>query len=152
MWTHKNTFAIGGLENVGFADNGDFLLVLSSQGMGIFNCLTGEKLGRKYDAWWPEFNQEDFSIKGFYSLSDSVIKTCGMYGENILSRKTPDDCIVAAEKFLNDRIFLYPSDDEKICLFIPEHDACELRAFGFSETGKSLIVATSCELVIWSRE
>jgi len=46
MWTHKNTLAIGGLENVGFATNQDLLTVLSSQGQGIFDCITAEKNAR----------------------------------------------------------------------------------------------------------
>jgi hypothetical protein len=45
-WGHKETFAIGGLHNVGFAPNSDYLIVLSSQGQGIFDCIKGEKIAR----------------------------------------------------------------------------------------------------------
>ncbi|ACU59260.1 hypothetical protein [Chitinophaga pinensis] len=54
MWIHKNTFAIGGLENVGYAPMQDQLLVLSTQGEGIFDCIKGEKIAR-YESqgdWW----------------------------------------------------------------------------------------------------
>jgi hypothetical protein len=49
MWAHKNTFAIGGIENSGYAPNQDFLIVVSGQRQGIFNCKTGEKIARQYD-------------------------------------------------------------------------------------------------------
>lgn len=35
--------------------------------------------------------------------------------------------------------------------FIYQDGACELQAYGFSPIGNSLVVATSCDLVIWSR-
>jgi hypothetical protein len=38
MWMHKLTTGIGGLEDVGFAINSEELIVLSSQGVGVFNC------------------------------------------------------------------------------------------------------------------
>jgi hypothetical protein len=39
MWYHKNTYTIGGLENIGYADNPDDLIVLSSQERRTLNCV-----------------------------------------------------------------------------------------------------------------
>lgn len=92
MWTHKNTFAIGGLENVGFAQGQDHLMVLSSQGQGIFNCLTGEKVARLHnnDDWWDNFDETTHSIVGFDVLDSIVVPTCGLYGEDTLVKTTGD--------------------------------------------------------------
>lgn len=161
MWTHKNTFAIGGLENIGFVNESDNLVVLSSQGKGIFNCVNGEKIFRSDEEWWKDFDQTNSTVKGFDFLKGIKIKTGGLHAEDFLSKKTNDDWKIVAsekqpddhpfEKYLVTKIFLNsPDNSEKF--FICKDGACELRAFGFSETGKSLVVATSCELVIWSRE
>ena len=90
MWTHKNTFAIGGLENVGYAKGHDNLMVLSSQGQGIFDGLSGEKIGRLNNGgdWWEKFNQGTNSIIGFDILGDIEIPTHGLYGGNHLPKVT----------------------------------------------------------------
>ena len=162
MWTHKNTFAIGGLENIGYANNQDLLIVLSSQGQGIFDCIVGEKIARQSDDsnWWDNFNQETNSIKGFDRLSDFEIQTCGLYGVDNLSKATLDGWTLIVsepepddkpfEKYLVQKIYLVsPNKQEK--KFVGKNGACELRAFGFSETGDSFVIALSCDLTIYSR-
>lgn len=162
MWRHRNTFAIGGLENVGYASNQDILIVLSSQGQGIFDCLTGEKIARQNDEinWWDNFNQRTNSILGFGRLMNIEIQTSGLYGVDILPKTTADGWTLIAsdpepgeipfEKSLVRKIYLI-SPDKQQKRVIGKDGACELRAFGFSETGNSLIIALSCELTIYSR-
>jgi len=162
MWTLKNTFAIGGLENIGYASDQDFLIVLSSQGQGIFNCKTGEKVARQNDDsdWWDKFNESTNSIVGFDFLENVKITTCGLYGEDNLSKTTEDGWALTIsepepddkpfEKYLVKRIYLQ-SPDKKEKLFVGKDGACELRAFGFSDTGDTFIIALSCDLTIYSR-
>jgi hypothetical protein len=45
-WIGLATHAIGGLTGVGFANNSDLLLVVSSQGRGVFDCRTGQRIAR----------------------------------------------------------------------------------------------------------
>lgn len=161
MWTCKNTYAIGGLENIGFADNSDILIVLSSQGKGTFNCITGEKIDRDATDWWSQFDEVTNTVKGFGVLQDAVIKTCGLWGDNILSLETADGWrLVKGEnefddppfdKYLINKIFLSSPANEST-IFIAKDGPCELRAFGFSPTTNSFIVALSCQLIIWSRD
>ncbi|NBB22394.1 hypothetical protein GVN20_23780 [Runella sp. CRIBMP] len=162
MWTHKNTFAIGGLENIGYADKEDFLIVLSSQGQGIFNCKTGEKIARLNNDsnWWDKFDQSTNSIVGFDILENIEIKTYGLYGSDNLAKTTQDNWTLIIsepepddrpfEKYLVQKIYLLsPDGTEK--KFICKDGACELRAFGFSETGDTFVIALSCDLTIYSR-
>jgi hypothetical protein len=162
MWTHKNTFGIGGLENIGYAPKQDYLMVLSSQGQGIFDCIAGEKIAQLNNDsdWWQNFNQETNSIKGFDILDKTEISTCGLFGQNNLLKSTSDGWTLTVsnpepddkpfEMYLVQKIHLV-SPDKKEKIFITKDGPCELRAFGFSETGKSLIVALSCDLTIYSR-
>jgi hypothetical protein len=54
------------------------------------------------------------------------------------------------ENFMVQKIYLV-SPDKQQKFFISKDGACELRAFGFSDTGNTFIVALSCDLVIYSR-
>jgi len=159
MYYYKQTFAIGGLENIGYVGDSDNLIVLSSQGRGIFNCLTGEKIYRDSENWWSDFDQADNTIKGFGSESGKLIKTFGLHSieklptklpsgwELVLTDLQPDD--PPFEKYLVQSVFL-ANNFEGNKIFISKDGPCEFRAFGFSQTGKSFVVALSCELTIWA--
>lgn len=163
MWTHKNTFAIGGLENIGFAPNQDFLLVLSSQGQGIFDCKTGDKIARETNNgdWWNSFDQSANSILGFDFLDKIEILTQGLYGVDNLPKRSEDGWELLCtdpqpddkpfEKYLVKSIYLVSPDREQK-LLICKDGPCEFRAFGFSDSGETFVVASSCDLVIYSRE
>jgi hypothetical protein len=161
MYTLKETFAIGGLHEVGYATDQDLLIVLSSQGQGIFDCIKGEKIARVHDDmdWWDNYDEKTGIITGFDVLAGIEITTSGLHSEDKLPKKTADGWTLIItepepdeepfEKYLVQKIHLISPDKEKI--YITQDGACELRAFGFSGTGNSFIVATSCTLVIYSR-
>ena len=162
MWIHKDTFAIGGLENIGYALKSDTLIVLSSQGEGLFDCKSGTKIARCYNdsQWWDRFDQETYSLFGFDFLQTTKIKTHGLYGGDTLPKVTydhwklvisepkPDD--KPFENYLVRRIYLI-APDESDTFLVGKDSACELRAFGFSDTGESLVIALSSSLIIYSR-
>jgi hypothetical protein len=162
MWNYKGTFAIGGLFNVGYASNKELLMVLSSQGQGIFDCHKGEKIARLYnDLDWVGFDDTTNSVVGFDCLQDEVIYTSGLYGGDHLLKATNDGwSLIAAEPVaapspfgtnnITNIYLLHQSGDHKI--LVAKDGACELRSFGFSDTGRSFVVATSCDLIIYSRD
>ncbi len=162
MWAHKNTFAVGGLDNIGFAAGRDNLLVLSTQGQGIFDCIKGEKIARLNDDsdWWKAFDQTTSSINGFDILDNIRVSTSGLHGGDNLPKVTTDGWTLKVtepqpddkpfDKYFVQRIFLV-SPDKKDEVFITKDGPCELRAFGFSDTGNSFVVALSCDLTIYSR-
>ena len=76
----KDTFAIGGLQNIGFVPGKDLLIVLSAQGQGIFDCSTVQRIARSNEEWYQKFNDETFSVDGFDILSNTSIPTSGIYG------------------------------------------------------------------------
>lgn len=163
MWKHQNTFSIGGLEDIGFKPKSDILLILSSQGEGIFNCLNGERIARRNNdfEWWQRYNQETNSIEGFDILEGVEIRTSGLIAQDNLLKTTSDGwrLIVSDpepdekpfENYTVQKIYLEDSEQKK-STFITKDGACELRAFGFSETEKSFVIALSCEVLIYSRE
>lgn len=159
MWKHVNTIAVGGLANIGFGSV-DTLMVLSSQGIGIFDCLTGERIFRDRGSWWEDFDAVAATVPGQDVLSGNRIRVCGLDEPDFLSKKTTDgwmlECIgpvpddAPFEKYQVHKIFLTHQGGQYREL-VDKDGPCELRAYGFSPTGNTLVVALSCDLTIWSR-
>lgn len=98
MWKKKLTAAIGGLENIGFVNDGGELLILSSQGIGVIDCDSGELLYRSNVEWWPLFDQTSdtlANIPGYYSSS---VKIFGLHSEVKMGTKTDDSWEVVASE------------------------------------------------------
>ncbi len=159
-WKHCATWPVGGLFQVGYAENSDLLLVLSSQGRGIFDCLTGEKLARDYVEAHDFFDPIRLLAQGFGPLEGKSIRMAGLFGGG-LPLTTKDEWFLEEEAPAGPTrsILLTPPtvkhEDGRIMngesVVIGDEGACELRAYGFSETGRSLVIAISCDLITFAR-
>src|SRR5579863_298772 len=73
--------AVGGLTEVGFADDSDLLLVVSSQGRGVLDCRSGEYVARDRtepnDSWYDERRLRAFGIG---PLEGQLIRLAGLHG------------------------------------------------------------------------
>jgi hypothetical protein len=79
-WKVATVFAIGGLTKVGYAPDSDFLLVISSQGQGVFDCLKGEKIARDDDDSPGIINLRKFVALGIGPLEGQWIRVGGLHG------------------------------------------------------------------------
>ena len=150
-WRRLPVFAIGGLFQVGYAAGTDLLLVLSSQGRGVFDCLVGEKLTRDYDEAHDFFDPIRLAAVGIGPLAGQSVRVGGLFGGG-LPLTTADGWHLEAQARVwpTQLVFLSaPGSRESLC--VGEDGACELRACGFSETGRSFVIATSCDLTIFAR-
>ena len=159
-WKHCATWPVGGLFQVGYAEHSDLLLVLSSQGRGIFDCLTGEKVARDYEEAHDFFDPIRLLAQGFGPIEGKCIRMAGLFGGG-LPLTTTDDWFLEEEApaWPTHSILLTPPaiehEDGSLVqiepIVIGDDGACELRAYGFSETGRSLVIAISCDLIIFAR-
>lgn len=161
MWIRKNVWAIGGLREIGFLENSDVLMVLSSQGRGIFNCLTAERIERdSRDYYTNKWNPENGNVKGVGEYENENFICGGFEYPDILSKETSDGFTteIKTKKFK----FLFPEDanagtlfihspDKKMKIEIAQSDYGFDRAYGFSPTGKSFVFSTSSEIEFWIR-
>lgn len=150
-WRRSSVFAVGGLFGVGYAADRDLLLVLSSQGRGVFDCLTGEKLARDYDEAHDFFDPIRLTAAGFGPLAGQTVRVGGLFGGGLPLTTADGWCLEAqARVWPTHSVFLTaPGARESVC--VGEDGACELRACGFSETGRSFVIATSCDLTVFAR-
>ncbi len=157
-WRKKTEHAVGGLVAVGFGDGSDDLLVVSSQGRGVFDCTTGERVARdRGDAAYDSIRLEALGIG---PLQDQVIRVSGLDGGG-LPAGTDDGW--SADRFVIEwpieslvltppGSWIYGVLDGRRHDFTKVFEDSEIRAWGFSPTGKTLLLATSSEVVIYGRK
>jgi hypothetical protein len=155
-WRLVAEVAIGGLTEVGFALDSRHLLVLSFQGRGVFDCTSGDRVGRDRSedrADW--YVGSHLFANCLPPMAGQPVPVAGMWGGG-LSTWTQDGWGLWRLQI--------PWPEEHILLTLPGHslDAIEPRfskicmdqeslAFGFSPDGKVLVVALRHTLTIYSR-
>jgi hypothetical protein len=157
-WKKVTGFAIGGLTEVGYAPDSDLLLVVSGQGRGVFNCVTGEKIARDSDDSLDFIDATKLVASGIGPLEGQRIRMGGLHGGG-LPNSTADGWGLEALPlpWPHYHVFLTAPwktvyDDAEHAVKVETDEACELRAYGFSETGRSFVVALSCEIAIFARD
>ncbi len=155
-WEQVAHFAIGGLLSVGFSNDEQFLLVLSSQGRGVFDCISGEKVTRnnEEDGTWN--NSSELKCKGIGPIEDEWVAMSGIDGGGLRTGNDEGDNLYLIAPFWpKQEIILcsswnhYLSDSTFDNSFKIWSDY-EVRVFGFSPSGITFIVADSADLYIYT--
>lgn len=134
---------------VGFAPQSDYLLVVSHQGRGVFDCISGQKLARDSN---DGFDESELTAKGIGILAGQKIQAAGLFGGSLLTA-TADDWRLFEQPEESARIFLkHESWSDEEAEFIGDGEVCDMRASGFSPTGNSFVIATSCDVALYARE
>ncbi len=157
---------VGGLVGIGFVtdpDTGhDLAMVVSHDGHGLFDAVTGEKIARDRDAG-PEDSSRDADpalwCPGLGPAAGSRVRIAGLFGGGL--HTTSGDgwrLEVVAPAWPNERVLLSrdgglphsgPHGERWWHIFHSHYS--ELRAAGFSPSGQTLAVATSSDLSLWTR-
>ncbi|MCT9080382.1 hypothetical protein [Streptomyces fulvoviolaceus] len=156
---------IGGLLGIGFAvhpDSGhDLVMVVSSDGHGLVDAVTGEKISRDRDPD-PETStpdaHPDLACPGLGPIAGAPVRIAGLFGGGLHST-TPDGWTldVVSPEWPHDRVILSADGGSHKGLaggtwwHIFHSEYSELRAAGFSPSGLTLAVATSSDLTLWTR-
>lgn len=157
-WRQAATHAIGGLTDVAFADSSDLLLVLSSAGRGLFDCASGQRIARD-PAENFEHDTANLLAQGIGSVGGHLLRTAGLHGGglalgtddgwslNLLTLSWPHQSLflTAPWQWIYGPAFGRPAVTTKLAI------ESEIRAFGFSPTGRAFILATSSDLTIFNR-
>ncbi|TGA90714.1 hypothetical protein [Streptomyces sp. MZ04] len=163
-WLRVAFVPVGGLLGIGFAshpeDGRDLVMVVSRDGHGLFDAVTGKKIARDRD---PEHSTPDavadLSCPGLGPVSGSRVRIAGLFGGG-LHTTTADGWTleVVTPAWPNDRVLLSadgglphsgPHGEQWWHIFHSNYS--ELRAFGFSPSGMTIAVATSSDISLWTR-
>jgi hypothetical protein len=156
-WRKGAVLAVGGLRAVGFDRHSDQLLVVSSQGRGVVDCISGQKLARDDEEYFE--GEEHLEAKGIGPLTGKLIHMAGLHGGGLpivtedrwtlevltLDWPTKEVFLFEPGSWLYGSLYSKPDNFAKLA------SESEVRACGFSHTGRSLVIATSSELTIYNR-
>jgi hypothetical protein len=162
-WHRRAAHPVGGLTDVGFGPASDLLLVVSHDGRGLFDGLTGLRVAR--DRSTPEPGEPGWQdvcaldAQGIGPLAGQTVRTSGLFGGG-LALTTADGW--AAERLVLDwpdeslllvppGACIYETRPDRSSAFTKVAVVREHRAWGFSPTGNSLVLATSSDVTIFSR-
>jgi hypothetical protein len=157
-WRKISMVAVGGLRAVGFDRESELLLVVSYAGRGVINCTTGERIARDDSEYFEDTRH--LEAKGIGPLEGLTLRVAGGQGGGlptstqdgwsveVLTREWPEQEVLILEPFASLFDFLQrkPSRFHKVAM------ESELRAFGFSYTGRTFIVASSSDILIFGRD
>ena len=157
-WRLLTVISVGGLRSIGFSKKSENLLIVSSQGRGVIDCKTGNKVSRDYEDYYE--NDCQLEAEGIGPIENETINLAGLFGgglptttedgwsiENV-SLSWPEESILLVEpgSDLYGSTHNYPDHFTKIY-----EDAC-IRAYGFSYTGNNIVIATTSDVTIYKRE
>lgn len=156
------TIAIGGLLGVGFAPDPetgeDLLMVVSSAGHGVFNAASGEKIARDRDPEDGYPDGPDLTCPGLGPLAGVQVRIAGLFGGGLHTAADDGWAVeVVSPEWPHHQVLLaaggdfYRGSAGEQWWHIFHADYSELRAAGFSPSGRSLVVATSSDITLWTR-
>lgn len=157
-WHRISVMAIGGLNAVGFDRASETMLVTSSTGQSVIAGHTGEVTYRNRD----DDGLDISALKGtrLDHPADERFDMAGLFGGGL--RRVTDDgwsvetsrghCILQPSGASIH--FLAPAWDghaKDTTFHLLDRGGEDIRAFGFSWSGRTLVVATPSTLMIWAR-
>ncbi|MFJ8622619.1 hypothetical protein ACIRD3_07195 [Kitasatospora sp. NPDC093550] len=157
----RGTIAVGGLLGIGFAvhpESGhDLVLTVSTGGHGLFDAVTGLKLARDHDPA-EDPDGPDLCCPGLGQVADVRIPVAGSWGGGLHTDAEGGWHVeVAAPEWPHHRVLLatgrgpWQGEHGENWWQVFDSSRSTLRAAGFSPTGRTLAVATSSDLALWTR-
>ncbi|MBL3670953.1 hypothetical protein JL475_34405 [Streptomyces sp. M2CJ-2] len=162
----ESRIPVGGLLGIGFAthpDSGhDLVIVVSGDGHGLFDAVTGEKIARDRDPDPEDSTPDavaDLSCPGLGPITGSRVHIAGLFGGGLHTTTADGWALeVVTPVWPNERVLLStdgglphagPHGEEWWHIFHSNYST--FRAAGFSPSGQAIAVATSSDLSLWTR-
>lgn len=156
---------VGGLLGIGFAvcprSGRDLVMVVSGDGHGLFDAVTGEKIARDRDPD-PETStpddSPDLTCPGLGPIAGTPVHIAGLFGGGLHSTSSDGWTVsVVSPDWPCHRVVLATGDAlhrgpaGETWWHVLHARYSEFRAAGFSPSGRTLAIATSSDLTLWTR-
>jgi hypothetical protein len=129
------------------------------RGGGLVDPATGERLARDRDPDYGDLLSPDLACPGIGVLAGARVRLAGLFGGglhrvtadgwtlDVISPDWPAERVILSEPFGDP----YGQPDRGGWQVIHDETACELRAVGFSPTGATLVIASSCAITMFTK-
>jgi hypothetical protein len=154
-WRHVAHIAVGGLRAIGFDRDSELLLVVSASGKSVVDCRAGVKIARDHDD--DDDGAQFLETRGVGPLAGQTIRVAGLFGGGLPIRTADGwEIELVATRWPATKIVLVerqrgPQGRQPDVTHTIATES-DLRACGFSYTGKSLVIATPADVAIYSRD
>jgi len=155
-WVHKGVFAVGGFEYFGFTKTSSMMLVISSQGRGLYDLEKNDLIARDDSTF--EIDETFLICDGFDVLQGEKFLLAGKYDGSMLpvSNSRHENLRKVSPLYpCEDLIFQPPFED---CLLKGHNKNCVriyrgfLYCYGFSFCGNYFVIADDGGITYWERE
>ena len=144
------TLAVGGLIYVGFSEiHPEYLACISSQGQSVIDCVTGKK------RYVEELVNDDDMIAYLDGIESEEVHIAGKEGGGLRHFSKEGNLLEQiAPIWPSEQIIFMPNycswwDSPKDCFIV--FDGYEIKAYGFNKSGNVFVIATSSELMIFTK-
>lgn len=150
-WSKVGTVLVGGLYQVGYAKDRDVILIHSASKVTLSDTITGERLAVGQDEFESTEHYRRLAMPGFGCMAGEMISTAGIWGGYLPAKTSDGFSLRKRDSFwpIPDVDLIYP-DSSEVC--VSTHNVCEIRAYGFSDTNFSFVIATECDVQIFARK
>ena len=150
-WRSVLFAAVGGLTEIGFSGAETTLLVVSHDGRGLFDLATGRRIARD-DAQpalgSPWMDRETRRVQGIGPSRDEWFAMAGLWGGALQARSPTGWTVGVTGRGRNERAYVTAHGDRT--KWLVGRPVGEIRAFGFSDSGRHLVLATSSDVSVFS--
>lgn len=149
-WRQIVVYPCGGLTEIGLSADERHLLVISASGRGVIETSTGKRVARDYvvprfDSEWIRMDRR--LVKGIGPIADEWVSAVGLWG-GMMSSVNPRNWLVNLEK-QGPSENVYIENQMSGQHYLIDIPFTEVRALGFSKSGRLLVFATSSEVVLY---
>jgi len=155
-WRRVGNWGIGGMRAIGYSDCSRYIMVETSDGRGLFDCKTGEKILR--DRSKHKDRELELLCDGFGPIEGHSVRMSGLHGgglplfasdgwaiEIISSWPKTQVLLIEPGSWLFGAKYGKPDNFQKIW------SGYEICGCGFSYSGETLCIGESSDLVIYSK-
>jgi hypothetical protein len=158
-WRTIGRVAVGGLRSIGFDRNSELFLVVSSAGRGVIDGVSGSKVARDDSEYYE--GELALEAEGIGPLTGSTLRVAGLFGGGLPTMTTDGWSVEAVPLrwpvteilLLEPYASLYDSLQGRPSRFHKLRSESEtVRGYGFSYSGRTLVLATSSDVTIYGRD
>jgi hypothetical protein len=155
-WRPVGAFSIGRLTDIGFSQDSELLLVLSSTGRGVIDPSVGLVVARDDEPDGAWLSESKLLCEGIGALSGEVVHLAGLRGSGLprssgkgeslelFAPNWPVQDLIYCSNFGLALIERHPSSCVRLA---SDH----VRAFGFSWSGNTFVYATGSDVYLFAR-
>jgi hypothetical protein len=149
-WRRILRCAVGGLTEVGFSQDEALMLVVSHAGRGLYDLASAQRIARDDEAPAPEsawIDERAKRVQGIGGAASMWFPVAGLWGGALAQHNGSGWSAVVESPGRNESAVL--RNQRSRAKWLVDKPLTEIKAFGFSASGRYLVLATSSDVTVY---